>query len=96
MGINFFAINDLFEIADKRYDMKYDVHAQMFEICNEEIQDLLNDEDPELNGESSLQDVTLHSVKSNADAMNLVKWGESKHTSKMNNLNCHSHRSVTF
>ncbi|KAL2923557.1 Kinesin-like protein KIN-14L [Bienertia sinuspersici] len=89
-GINFFAIKDLFQAADKRHDISYDVHVQMVEICNEQIQDLLT-EYPASNGESSLPDVTLHSVKSNADAINLVKCGERNHKSKMNSLSSHSH-----
>ncbi|XP_021741019.1 kinesin-like protein KIN-14L isoform X1 [Chenopodium quinoa] len=95
MGINFFALNDLFQIAERRQETNYDVRVQMIGICNEEIQDLLA-EDPASDSESSLPDVTFHSVKSNVDAINLVKLGERKHasvnTSKMNNISspCHS------
>lgn len=97
MGINFFALNDLFQTADRRQDISYDVRVQMVGIYNEEIQDLLA-EDPASNGESSHQNVILRSVKSSIDAINLVKCGERTHmgvnTLKMNNLNSHSHRSV--
>lgn len=92
-GIVFFALNDLFEIANKRKDMiSYEVHLQMVEICNEQLQDLL-DEDSVSRGESSLSDVSLHSVKSAVDAVNLVKHRRTKCSSIAMNSS-HSHRSV--
>ncbi|KMT15047.1 hypothetical protein BVRB_3g061690 isoform B [Beta vulgaris subsp. vulgaris] len=98
MGINFFALNDLFQTADRRQDINYDVRVQMVGIYNEEIQDLLA-EDPASNGESSHQNVIFRSVKSSIEAINLVKCGERTHmgvnTLKMNNLNSHSHSVVT-
>lgn len=97
MGINFLALKDLFQIAEKRKDTNYDVRIQMVVICNKEIQDLLA-EVPAPDGESSLPDVAFHSVKSNVDAISLVNSGQRKYsclnTSKINNLSSPFHRSV--
>ncbi|KNA18749.1 hypothetical protein SOVF_067930 [Spinacia oleracea] len=99
MGINFLALKDLFQIAEKRKDTNYDVRIQMVVICNKEIQDLLA-EVPAPDGESSLPDVAFHSVKSNVDAISLVNSGQRKYsclnTSKINNLSSPFHSVVTI
>lgn len=42
MGINYLALNDLFQLSNKRTDLvKYDIHVQMVEIYNEQVRDLL-------------------------------------------------------
>ena len=74
--------------------ISYEVYLQMVEICNEQLQDLL-DEDSAIHGESSFSDVSLHSVKSAVDAVNLVKHGRTKYISTaVNNQSSYSHRSV--
>ncbi|KAJ8437059.1 hypothetical protein Cgig2_025906 [Carnegiea gigantea] len=90
-GIVLFALNDLFEMANKRKDMiSYEVYLQMVEICNEQLQDLL-DEDSASRGELSLSDVSLHSVRSAVDAVNLVKQSRTKCSSiAMNSSHSHS------
>lgn len=99
MGINFLALNDLFQMANKRRDViDYEVYVQVVEICNEEIRDLLA-EDSASHDESDLPNVTLQCVKSIIDAVNLVKRGgmnrlESS-TAMINNGSTHSHSVVT-
>ncbi|EXC18225.1 hypothetical protein L484_003410 [Morus notabilis] len=42
MGINYLALNDLFQISSKRKDIiSYELHVQMVEIYNEQVRDLL-------------------------------------------------------
>ncbi|KAK6945277.1 Calponin homology domain [Dillenia turbinata] len=42
MGINFLALNDLFQISETRKDIiNYGIHVQMVEIYNEQVRDLL-------------------------------------------------------
>lgn len=41
-GINYLALNYLFQLSNKRKDMiNYDIHVQMVEIYNEQVRDLL-------------------------------------------------------
>ncbi|GJT98701.1 kinesin-like protein KIN-14I [Tanacetum coccineum] len=43
MGVNYRALNDLFDIQQQRKNMiAYEVHVQMLEIYNEQVRDLLN------------------------------------------------------
>lgn len=42
MGINYLALNDLFQISKRRKDIiHYDIHVQIVEIYNEQVRDLL-------------------------------------------------------
>ena len=42
LGINYLALNDLFQLSNRRKDVvKYDIHVQMVEIYNEQVRDLL-------------------------------------------------------
>lgn len=42
MGINYLALNDLFQMSNKRKDIiTYDIYVQMVEIYNEQVRDLL-------------------------------------------------------
>lgn len=42
MGINYLALNDLFQISNRRKDIiNYEVCVQMVEIYNEQVRDLL-------------------------------------------------------
>lgn len=42
MGINYLALNDLFQMSNRRKDIiHYDIHVQMVEIYNEQVRDLL-------------------------------------------------------
>ncbi|KAK3010268.1 hypothetical protein RJ639_012588, partial [Escallonia herrerae] len=42
LGINYLALNDLFQLSNRREDLiKYEIHVQMVEIYNEQVRDLL-------------------------------------------------------
>lgn len=41
IGINYMALNDLFQISSIREDVKYEIRVQMVEIYNEQVRDLL-------------------------------------------------------
>ncbi|KAK2989197.1 hypothetical protein RJ640_007098 [Escallonia rubra] len=42
LGINYLALNDLFQLSNRREDLiKYEMHVQMVEIYNEQVRDLL-------------------------------------------------------
>ncbi|XP_052173203.1 kinesin-like protein KIN-14L isoform X2 [Diospyros lotus] len=42
LGINYLALNDLFQLSNRRKDVvKYDIRVQMVEIYNEQVRDLL-------------------------------------------------------
>ncbi|KAK9664355.1 hypothetical protein RND81_14G035900 [Saponaria officinalis] len=80
IGINFFALNDLFETINvRKYTITYQLQVQMVEICNEQIRDLLA-EDSTQQVESNLSNVTSHSIKTNDEAINLVKQGAVRRT----------------
>ncbi|KAK4272509.1 hypothetical protein QN277_021060 [Acacia crassicarpa] len=45
MGINYLALNDLFQMSNQRKDIiAYDIYVQMVEIYNEQVRDLLAEE----------------------------------------------------
>ncbi|KAL9237958.1 hypothetical protein vseg_012446 [Gypsophila vaccaria] len=80
MGINFLALNDLFQTVNARkYTIHYELHVQMVEICNEQVRDLLAGDSTQ-EDESSLSNVTSHSVKTNDEAIDLVKQGAVRFT----------------
>lgn len=73
MGINYLALNDLFQMSNERRDnTTYDIYVQMVEIYNEQVRDLLAEDktDNKLEIRScnddglSLPDARLRSVKS--------------------------------
>ncbi|KAL9255675.1 Kinesin-like protein, partial [Drosera capensis] len=86
MGINYLALNDLFEMSNQRKDIiNYEIRAQMVEIYNEQ-------------GGMSLPDAVLLPVKSTADVLNLMKLGEINRavcSTAMNNQSSRSHSVLT-
>ncbi|XP_059645872.1 kinesin-like protein KIN-14L [Cornus florida] len=107
-GINYLALNDLFELSNRRKDIiKYDIHVQMVEIYNEQVRDLLVEDSSSTKleirsctSESGLNipDATMHSVKSTTDAINLMKLGEvnrSVSSTAINNRSSRSHSILT-
>lgn len=40
-GMNYLALNDLFQIQNVRKDVDYEINVQMVEIYNEQVRDLL-------------------------------------------------------
>lgn len=109
MGINYLALNDLFQMSNKRKDIiTYDIYVQMVEIYNEQVRDLLAEDSSTTKLEIrsctsenglSLPDATVHSVKSTADVLNLMKLGElNRHVSStaINNRSSRSHSVLTI
>ncbi|KAL2320731.1 hypothetical protein Fmac_029700 [Flemingia macrophylla] len=92
MGINYLALNDLFQMSNERKDIiKYDIYVQMVEIYNEQIRSCNDDG-------MSLPDARLHSVKSSTDVMTLMNLGEINRavsSTAMNNRSSRSHSVLT-
>ncbi|KAJ4706370.1 Kinesin-like protein [Melia azedarach] len=93
MGINYLALEDLFQISNKRKDIiNYVIHVQMVEIYNEQIRSCASE-----NG-LSLPDATMCSVKSTADVLDLMKLGEVNRvvsSTAINNRSSRSHSVLT-
>uniref|UniRef100_A0A1S4E1N3 Uncharacterized protein n=1 Tax=Cucumis melo TaxID=3656 RepID=A0A1S4E1N3_CUCME len=107
-GINYLALNDLFQIQNVRKDgIDYEINVQMVEIYNEQVRDLLVAESTNTKLEIrsctsvsgfSLPDATRHSVKSTDDVLNLMKLGELNRavsSTAMNNRSSRSHSILT-
>ncbi|GAB4858815.1 hypothetical protein Ancab_010293 [Ancistrocladus abbreviatus] len=105
MGINYFALNDLFQLSNKRKDIiSYNIYVQMVEIYNEQVRDLLAEDSSSTKyplswlGICSVTNATLHSVKSIVDVLNLMKHGDKNHAvgfTVMNNQSSRSHSVFT-
>ncbi|KAH8506577.1 hypothetical protein H0E87_013403 [Populus deltoides] len=93
MGINYLALSDLFQMSNERKDIvNYSIQVQMVEIYNEQIRSCTGD-----NG-LSLPDAKMHSVKSTADVLNLMKLGEANRvvsSTALNNRSSRSHSILT-
>ncbi|KAK4838179.1 hypothetical protein QYF36_011681 [Acer negundo] len=113
VGINYLALEDLFEISSRRKDIiNYDIHVQMVEIYNEQfatelciritsvfltVRKLEIRSCASENG-LSLPDATMHSVKSTADVLHLMKLGGVNRvvsSTAINNRSSRSHSVVT-
>ncbi|KAI4300804.1 hypothetical protein L6164_034138 [Bauhinia variegata] len=110
VGINYLALNDLFQISTQRKEiLKYDIYVQMVEIYNEQVRDLLSEEaatkypfPSEIRScnESGLNlpDATLRPVKSTTDVLSLMKHGEVNRavsSTALNNRSSRSHSILT-
>ncbi|KAH7511832.1 hypothetical protein FEM48_Zijuj12G0024300 [Ziziphus jujuba var. spinosa] len=108
MGINYLALNDLFQISNGRKDIiTYDIHVQMVEIYNEQVRDLLAEDSSIVKLEIrsctsdsglSLPDATMRSVKSTTDVLNIMKLGEVNRvvsSTAVNNRSSRSHSVLT-
>ncbi|EEF28944.1 kinesin heavy chain, putative [Ricinus communis] len=103
MGINYLALNDLFQISKKRRDIiNYDLQVQMVEIYNEQVRDLLAEDSAirSCSGDNgfSLPDAKMHPVNSTADVLNLMKLGELNRVvsaTAINNRSSRSHSILT-
>ncbi|GAY66958.1 hypothetical protein CUMW_252960 [Citrus unshiu] len=93
-GINYLALEDLFHISSTRKDIiNYDTYVQMIEIYNEQIRSCASE-----NG-LNLPDATMHSVKSTADVLRLMKLGEVNRavsSTAINNRSSRSHSVLTI
>ncbi|KAF9592793.1 hypothetical protein IFM89_017363 [Coptis chinensis] len=90
MGINYLALNDLFQLSCTRKDIvDYDIQVQMVEIYNEqlEIRSCTS------NGGLSLPDAKMYVVKSSADVLSLMKLGELNRFVSSTAMNIQSSRS---
>ncbi|CAO2161764.1 unnamed protein product [Urochloa humidicola] len=100
-GINYMALNDLFNISTSREDVKYDIRVQMVEVYNEQVRDLLiPDIDFTLdirtssnNGLLNLPDAKICQVQSPSDVINLMRLGEKHRASSSTAMNHRSSRS---
>ncbi|KAJ6408270.1 hypothetical protein OIU84_011561 [Salix udensis] len=93
MGINYLALSDLFQMSNERKDIvNYSIQVQMVEIYNEQIRSCTGDDG------LSLPDAKMHSVKSTADVLNLMKLGEVNRvvsSTAINNRSSRSHSILT-
>ncbi|XP_024043279.1 kinesin-like protein KIN-14L isoform X2 [Citrus sinensis] len=108
-GINYLALEDLFHISSTRKDIiNYDIYVQMIEIYNEQVRDLLIEDSSNTKLEIrscasenglNLPDATMHSVKSTADVLRLMKLGEVNRavsSTAINNRSSRSHSVLTI
>ncbi|OVA20862.1 Calponin homology domain [Macleaya cordata] len=111
MGVNYRALNDLFNISHLRKDiMNYEIRVQMVEIYNEQVRDLLAEDistkkyplnfirNCTSNGRLSLPHATMHLVVSTEDVLNLMKLGEMNRavsSTAINNRSSRSHSVLT-
>ncbi|XP_050382537.1 kinesin-like protein KIN-14L [Argentina anserina] len=108
MGINYLALNDLFQLSKTRKDIiHYEIHVQMVEIYNEQVRDLLVQDSSNAKLEIrscpgddglSIPDGTMHSVNSTTDVLNLMNYGEVNRvvsSTAINNRSSRSHSVLT-
>ncbi|XP_058077418.1 kinesin-like protein KIN-14L [Magnolia sinica] len=108
MGINYLALDYLFQISCNRKDvMRYEVRVQMVEIYNEQVRDLLAEDASTTkleirngvgNGGLNLPNANMHLVQSTMDVLNLMKLGEMNRvvcSTAANNRSSRSHSVVT-
>ncbi|KAK3227352.1 hypothetical protein Dsin_007214 [Dipteronia sinensis] len=84
-GVNYRALNDLFQISqNRRNSILYEVGVQMVEIYNEQVRDLLSSDGPQKrlgiwsttqpNG-LAVPEASMHPVKSTVDVLELMNIG---------------------
>ncbi|XP_071720524.1 kinesin-like protein KIN-14L [Rutidosis leptorrhynchoides] len=104
LGINYLALNDLFDLSNTRKDdVKYELYVQMVEIYNEQVRDLLTVDFASTNrleirscaaeNGLSLPDATMLPVMSTTDVVNLMKSGQVNRAVSATALNNQSSRS---
>ncbi|CAI0439652.1 unnamed protein product [Linum tenue] len=108
LGINYLALNDLFQMSDRRKDViNYVIRVQMVEIYNEQIRDLLAEDSSTTKLEIrscagddglTLPDAIMLPVTSPSDVLRLMKLGDLNRvvsSTAMNNRSSRSHRSLS-
>ncbi|XP_052174513.1 kinesin-like protein KIN-14P [Diospyros lotus] len=107
-GVNFRALNDLFQISQtRRRSFTYEIELQMVEIYNEQVRDLLSSDGPKKLGISStsnsnglaVPDASMQTVKSTSDVLELIEIGfnnRAKSATAMNERSSRSHSVVTI
>lgn len=102
-GVNYRALNDLFDISwNRRNTFSYEVGVQMVEIYNEQVRDLLSNDGPQKrlgiwntsqpNG-LAVPEASMLSVKSTSDVLELMQIGEANRAVGSTALNERSSRS---
>ncbi|XP_044465600.1 kinesin-like protein KIN-14C isoform X2 [Mangifera indica] len=102
-GVNFRALNDLFNISqNRRSSIKYEIGVQMLEIYNEQVRDLLSRDGPQkkvgIISSSpahgiAVPDASMHPVRSTEDVMELIDIGLKSRAVSATALNERSSRS---
>ncbi|XP_071699420.1 kinesin-like protein KIN-14L [Rutidosis leptorrhynchoides] len=109
LGINYLALNDLFDLSNTRKDViNYELYVQMVEIYNEQVRDLLTNDSASNNkleirscaaeNGLSLPDATIVPVMSITDVLNLMKSGQVNRavsSTALNNQSSRSHSILT-
>ncbi|KAJ7532842.1 hypothetical protein O6H91_13G022400 [Diphasiastrum complanatum] len=103
LGVNYRALNDLFQISQARRDVfKYHIGVQMIEIYNEQVRDLLTTDGAnkklEIRNNSqqnglNVPDATMLSVNHTPDVLEVMKMGYKNRTVGSTALNERSSRS---
>ncbi|KAJ3686414.1 hypothetical protein LUZ61_015578 [Rhynchospora tenuis] len=96
-GVNYRALNDLFNISlERKQVIDYDVGVQMIEIYNEQVRDLLSTDGivntSQPNG-LAVPDATMQMVQSTSDVLDLMNLGFSNRAMSSTALNERSSRS---
>ncbi|XP_078177087.1 kinesin-like protein KIN-14M isoform X3 [Carex rostrata] len=102
-GVNYRALNDLFNISQERKQViDYEVGVQMIEIYNEQVRDLLSTDGVQkklgiVNASQpnglAVPDATMHTVQSTSDVVDLMELGFSNRSVGATALNERSSRS---
>ncbi|KAK1384061.1 kinesin-like protein KIN-14P [Heracleum sosnowskyi] len=106
-GVNYRAMNDLFNISQRRGSTgAYEIAVQMVEIYNEQVRDLLSTGSQKKLGISSnsqgsglaVPDASMHPVQSSSDVMDFMEIGlknRAKSSTAMNERSSRSHSVLT-
>ncbi|CAH9084802.1 unnamed protein product [Cuscuta epithymum] len=108
-GVNYRALNDLFQISQKRVNATaYEISVQMVEIYNEQIRDLLSNDNSHKNlavlpttqpNGLTVPDASMYQVNSTADVLDLMNIGlknRSRSSTALNERSSRSHSVVTI
>uniref|UniRef100_A0A0E0MI25 Kinesin motor domain-containing protein n=1 Tax=Oryza punctata TaxID=4537 RepID=A0A0E0MI25_ORYPU len=103
LGVNYRALNDLFNIQDQRKDtFCYEISVQMIEIYNEQVRDLLQNETVEIKNSSqkgiAVPDANIVPVTSTSDVIDLMNLGQKNRavcSTAMNDRSSRSHSCLT-
>ncbi|KAE8803193.1 kinesin-4-like [Hordeum vulgare] len=100
LGVNYRALNDLFDIQAQRRDtFCYEISVQMMEIYNEQVRDLLHSEIRNSSQKGiAVPDANIVPVTSTSDVVDLMNLGQKNRavcSTAMNDRSSRSHSCVT-
>uniref|UniRef100_J3NA46 Kinesin motor domain-containing protein n=1 Tax=Oryza brachyantha TaxID=4533 RepID=J3NA46_ORYBR len=103
LGVNYRALNDLFDIQAQRKDtFCYEISVQMIEIYNEQVRDLLQNETVEIKNSSqkgiAVPDANIVPVTTTSDVIDLMNLGQKNRavcSTAMNDRSSRSHSCLT-